>query len=133
MHERNICHRDLKPENVLLKSKNDLSLSEDDYRNFQVKIADVGSSKILNLNKAKNTPYVISRYYRPPEVILGASTYSTSIDVWSAACILFELLTNTTLFSGDHEGLQILEFADRLGQPSPKVIYYYQSICETDP
>ena len=65
---------------------------------------------------------MISRYYRPPEVILGASIYTQSIDIWSAGCILFELLTCTPLFNADDEGLQILEFAEVLGKPTPKLV-----------
>ena len=45
-----------------------------------------------------NTPYVVSRYYRAPELILGSPYYDYSIDVWAAGCILFELLTRTPMF-----------------------------------
>ena len=48
MHSRGICHRDLKPENVLLKNIDETTPSEYDYQNFVVKIADVGSSKVLS-------------------------------------------------------------------------------------
>ena len=97
MHDIGISHRDLKPENILLKDE-------------QVRICDVGSSKILD--KAPdymNTPYVVSRYYRAPELILASYTYDTSIDIWATGCILFELLTKTPMFPGDAEGLQIVE------------------------
>lgn len=52
-----------------------------------------------------NTPYVVSRYYRAPELILGSHHYDVSIDVWAVGCILFELITKTPLFPGDSEGL----------------------------
>jgi serine/threonine protein kinase len=70
MHEREIVHRDLKPENVLV--------TEEDV----IKICDFGSSKILDPN-GKNTPYIVSRYYRAPELILGVSNYSEKIDIWA--------------------------------------------------
>lgn len=93
MHDLGICHRDLKPENVLLK-------------NDEVRICDVGSSKILDTKEPfMNTPYVVSRYYRAPELILAINKYDTSIDIWAAGCIIFELLTRTPLFPGDAEGL----------------------------
>lgn len=61
MHQMGISHRDLKPENILLK---------DD----EVRICDVGSSKILDMSAARmNTPYVVSRYYRAPELILASN------------------------------------------------------------
>lgn len=97
MHDLGICHRNLKPENVLLK---------DD----EVRICDVGSSKILYLKEPyMNTPYVVSRYYRAPELILAINKYDSSIDIWAAGCIIFELLTRTPLFPGDAEGLQLVE------------------------
>lgn len=65
-----IAHRDLKPENILI-SKEDV-----------IKICDFGSSKILDFEHGKNTPYIVSRYYRAPELILCVTNYSTSIDIW---------------------------------------------------
>lgn len=76
----------------------------------ELKIADLGAAKVLSL-KHMNTPYVVSRYYRAPELIMGSSLYDCSIDIWSTGCILFELITRTPMFPGDAEGLQILEQA----------------------
>ena len=67
-----------------------------------VKIADLGATKVLDLSeKRMNTPYVVSRYYRSPELILGSHYYDFSIDVWATGCILFELITRTPLFPGE--------------------------------
>lgn len=96
MHSLNICHRDLKPENVLLKDG-------------EAKICDLGSSKVLDKENNMNTPYVVSRYYRAPELILATQYYDESIDIWSVGCIMFELITQTPMFPGDAEGYQILE------------------------
>lgn len=64
-----------------------------------------------------NTPYVVSRYYRAPELILASNKYGVSIDIWgkqsfllmyfavAVGCILFELITRTPMFPGDAEGL----------------------------
>lgn len=95
-HAQNICHRDLKPENVLLNNDG------------KIKICDFGSAKILDEN-GKNTPYIVSRYYRAPELILGESNYSCKIDIWATGCIFAELLTLTPLFPGKTEGSQFLE------------------------
>ena len=92
MHKVGISHRDLKPENVLLA---------DD----EIKIADLGSSKKLDLSeKRMNTPYVVSRYYRAPELILACNWYEVSIDIFSVGCMFFELLTKNALFPGESEG-----------------------------
>lgn len=89
MHQKGIAHRDLKPENILLK---------DDI----IKICDVGSSKVLDTSPTSmNTPYVVSRYYRAPELLLACNKYDFTIDVWATGCIIFELLLKTPMFPGD--------------------------------
>lgn len=77
-----------------------------------------------------NTPYVVSRYYRAPELILGSHYYDVSIDVWSSACILFELITRTPLFPGEAEGLQVLEMAQLKGMPTQEEMKELGKICE---
>lgn len=119
MHERGICHRDLKPENILLKG----TMQE-------VKICDFGSSKILDMENHMNTPFVVSRYYRAPELIMGSPMYSHSIDMFAVGCILFEMLTNTPLFPGETEGLQILEQMSVIGYPSESDMAELQTLIE---
>lgn len=117
MHAQKISHRDLKPENVLIKVPSGFSKDEVDPMLTEVKICDLGAAKVLDPSHM-NTPYVVSRYYRAPELILGSHYYDCSIDVWSAACILFELVARTPIFPGDAEGLQVLEMAQLKGMPS---------------
>lgn len=114
MHSLGISHRDLKPENILLKDQ-------------QVRICDVGSSKILDQSPASmNTPYVVSRYYRAPELILACNKYDFSIDIWATGCIIFELLTKTPMFPGEAEGIQIVEMQQILGPPSEEELEFYE-------
>ena len=112
MHEKGIAHRDLKPENILLKipgnDKNLVSpakIENVDQLSLELKICDLGAAKVLDMKSHFNTPYVVSRYYRAPELILGSIYYDYSIDVWATGCILFELITRTPMFPGDAEGL----------------------------
>lgn len=69
MHALKIIHRDLKPENVLIK-------------NGVAKICDLGSSKVIDDVNFQNTPYVVSRYYRAPELLLACTCYNDRIDIW---------------------------------------------------
>ena len=90
VHAKKIVHRDLKPENIL---KNEQGV---------VKICDFGSAKILQ--HTLNTPYIVSRYYRAPELILACSDYNEKIDVWAIGCIFAEFMTLKPLFPGRTEG-----------------------------
>jgi glycogen synthase kinase 3 beta len=104
-HSKNIVHRDLKPENVLF--------TEDE----RVKICDFGSSKFIEKD-TKSTPYIVSRYYRAPELLLGKCDYDDKIDIFAAGCIFAELFTLIPLFPGKTEGLQIFEHMCILGNPN---------------
>lgn len=110
VHNHQICHRDLKPENILK--------TEDGT----VKICDFGSAKILT-EAGQNTPYIVSRYYRAPELILACSDYSNKIDIWAIGCIFAEFVTLRPLFPGKTEGSQFLEQVAILGKPSDKDVY----------
>lgn len=96
VHQKGVCHRDLKPENILMNQKG------------VVKICDFGSAKVLSPS-GLNTPYIVSRYYRAPELILACSDYTNAIDVWAIGCILAEFLTRRPIFPGKTEGSQLIE------------------------
>ncbi|GAA0148719.1 non-receptor serine/threonine protein kinase [Lithospermum erythrorhizon] len=105
-----VCHRDLKPQNVLV-----------DPQSHQVKICDFGSAKPLVKGEV-NIAYICSRFYRAPELIFGATEYTTSIDIWSAGCILAELLLGQPLFPGENAVDQLVEIIKVLGTPTREEI-----------
>jgi serine/threonine protein kinase len=137
LHAQGISHRDLKPENILLKIPgNDKNLTSPittdsvDPLKLEVKICDLGAAKVLDKKSHYNTPYVVSRYYRAPELILGSIYYDLSIDVWAIGCILFELVTRTPMFPGDAEGVQVLEMAQIKGMPTKEEMAKFAQLCE---
>lgn len=79
-------HADLKPDNILVNEGRNL-----------LKICDLGSASPTSENLT--APYLVSRFYRAPEIILGLP-YDTGIDVWSIGCTLFELYSGKILFTG---------------------------------
>jgi glycogen synthase kinase 3 beta len=105
-----ICHRDIKPQNILI-----------DPSDYTLKLCDFGCAKHLNKGE-KNISYICSRYYRPPELVLGATEYTTQVDVWSMGCVIAELVTNRPLFAGKSAEDQLFEIMNILGTPSKSQI-----------
>ncbi|KAG6536114.1 hypothetical protein ZIOFF_001158 [Zingiber officinale] len=87
----------------------------------QLKICDFGSAKVL-VKGEPNISYICSRYYRAPELIFGATEYTTAIDIWSAGCVLAELLLGQPLFPGDSGVDQLVEIIKILGTPTREEI-----------
>jgi len=106
IHSHGICHRDIKPQNLLLNP--DLGI---------LKLCDFGSAKQL-IRGEPNVSYICSRYYRAPELIFGATDYTCQIDVWSAGCVLAELLLGQPIFPGDSGVDQLVEIIKILGTPT---------------
>lgn len=88
LHSANVLHRDLKPGNLLVNS------------NCELKICDFGLARTGNGKGQFMTEYVVTRWYRAPELLLGCDNYGTSIDVWSVGCIFAEILGRKPLFPG---------------------------------
>lgn len=111
MHERKLLHRDLKPSNLLISS------------NGVIKYADFGLARYYDKEElkdkendsAKLTRNVCTRYYRPPEVLYGTYDYDSSVDIWSAGCIMGELALGDFLFKGENELDQLTKIFVVLG------------------
>lgn len=69
-----------------------------------------------------NVSYICSRYYRAPELIFGAAEYSIKIDIWSAGCVMGELLLGQPLFPGESGIDQLVEIIKVLGTPTREQI-----------
>jgi len=110
VHARNVLHRDLKPGNVLVN------------KNCDVKICDFGLARgIADSSQTKDlglTEYVVTRWYRAPELLVENQTYSTAIDVWAVGCIFAEMLGRKALFPGTDYLDQLRRIIDVLGSPS---------------
>lgn len=86
-----------------------------------LKLCDFGSAKILVENEP-NVSYICSRYYRAPELIFGATNYTTKIDVWSTGCVMAELMLGQPLFPGESGIDQLVEIIKVLGTPTREQI-----------
>ncbi|XP_052519574.1 cyclin-dependent kinase-like 5 [Budorcas taxicolor] len=115
-HKNDIVHRDIKPENLLI-SHNDV-----------LKLCDFGFARNLSEgNNANYTEYVATRWYRSPELLLGAP-YGKSVDMWSVGCILGELSDGQPLFPGESEIDQLFTIQKVLGPlPSEQMKLFYSN------
>ena len=108
LHSLGIMHRDLKPANVLVNPETG-----------ELKICDFGSAKRFS-NHEKSIPYIASRFYRAPELNMGCQNYSSPIDIWSAGCIIVEMVNGgIPLFQGCNTIDQLHEIAEVIGKPTP--------------
>lgn len=100
IHSANVLHRDLKPSNLLVNSNCDLKVCDFglargiSLTHDQDIIDDRGSSLLL-------TEYVVTRWYRAPEIMLACHEYSKPVDLWSIGCIFAELLGRKPYLAGD--------------------------------
>ncbi|CCH59680.1 hypothetical protein TBLA_0B08650 [Henningerozyma blattae CBS 6284] len=111
LHSLGICHRDIKPSNILIDSTTGV-----------LKICDFGSAKRLEPN-CPSISYICSRFYRPPELIIGSTNYTTQIDIWSLGCVIGEMILNKPLFQGQEPLLQFKEITKLLGPPDKRFIF----------
>ncbi|CRH00978.1 cdc2-related protein kinase 5, putative [Plasmodium relictum] len=137
LHNNKMCHRDLKPENVMLqKTQND---------KYLLKIGDLGLCRELK-NDGDMTPTVCTIYYRPLEVLLSKFEltknkkkkkkdkddeynkdfqYGLNVDIWSAACIICELIIGKPLFRGVTEFDLIIRIVNSLGKPNNDELEFF--------
>ncbi|XP_042425161.1 mitogen-activated protein kinase 1-like [Zingiber officinale] len=104
IHSANVLHRDLKPSNLLLNANCDL------------KICDFGLARTTSETDFM-TEYVVTRWYRAPELLLNSSEYTAAIDVWSVGCIFMELMDRKPLFPGRDHVHQLRLLMELIGTP----------------
>ncbi|VDM94852.1 unnamed protein product [Thelazia callipaeda] len=108
MHRSGIIHRDLKPSNIVVNDK------------CVLKILDFGLARKIETGE-RMTVYVVTRYYRAPEVILGLP-YDEKVDVWAIGCILAEMINRKILFPGTDRLDQWNKIVQVLGTPTKEFV-----------
>jgi len=103
IHSAGVIHRDLKPANLLVN------------KNCDLKVCDFGLAR--SEVEGEMTEYVVTRWYRAPELILTRE-YDNSIDIWSAGCIIAELLTQKPIFKGNNFVDQLEKICALIGTPT---------------
>ncbi|GMI75740.1 cyclin-dependent kinase C;1 [Hibiscus trionum] len=105
-HVNQVLHRDIKGSNLLIDNEGNL------------KLADFGLARSFsNDHNANLTNRVITLWYRPPELLLGATKYGPAVDMWSVGCIFAELLHGKPIFPGKDEPEQLNKIFELCGAP----------------
>ncbi|KAG2141735.1 Pkinase-domain-containing protein [Suillus bovinus] len=107
LHRKGVIHRDIKGSNILINNRGEL------------KLADFGLARFYQKRRRSDyTNRVITLWYRPPELLFGATVYGPEVDMWSAGCIMLELFTKKPVFQGNDEIHQLDVIYRILGTPS---------------
>ncbi|CAM9113862.1 unnamed protein product, partial [Ectocarpus fasciculatus] len=115
VHSANVLHRDLKPGNILVNANCDLA------------ICDFGLSRGFDFEGATMTEYVVTRWYRPPELLCESPHYGKAVDVWAVGCIFGELLRHEALFQGESPQNQLEVIVSKLGCPPRHKLEFVES------
>ena len=121
IHSANVLHRDLKPSNLLVNADCDLA------------VCDFGLARgFRNEGKDTLTEYVVTRWYRCPELLCESVYYGKGVDVWSIGCIFAELLTHDAFFKGDNPQHQLQAIVRKLGCPTQEDLHFVSSQAALD-
>ncbi|XP_038675902.1 mitogen-activated protein kinase 12-like isoform X2 [Scyliorhinus canicula] len=113
IHSTGIIHRDLKPGNLAIN------------KDCGLKIIDFGLARHTD---SEMTGYVVTRWYRAPEIILNWRHYAQSVDIWSVGCIFAEMITGKILFKGKDYLDQLAQIMKITGTPSTDFIQKLDSM-----
>ena len=123
LHSAGVIHRDIKPSNLLINANCDLviadfGISRPSGPPAAAAPADTAAGAADDDDGPLLTSYAVTRWYRPPELLCGNKRYGTAVDMWSAGCVLAELLGRAPAFAGPDHMAMLRSIVAQLGPPS---------------
>ncbi|ROT40836.1 Pkinase-domain-containing protein [Sodiomyces alkalinus F11] len=117
LHDSNILHRDMKAANLLINNKGILQIADFGLaRHYDDATPKPGQG--AGEGKREYTGLVVTRWYRPPELLLHLKKYTTAIDVWGVGCVFGEMLSGKPILMGESDGQQLEIIWDLMGSPT---------------
>ncbi|KAI0434658.1 kinase-like protein [Xylaria sp. FL1042] len=117
LHENKILHRDMKAANLLISNKGILQIADFGLaRHYDGNVPQAGQGG--GEGKREYTSLVVTRWYRPPELLLHLKRYTTAIDMWGVGCVFGEMLVGKPILAGESDGHQLEIIFDLVGSPT---------------
>ena len=138
LHDAGVVHRDMKPTNLLLNRDCELALADFGLARYMPQEPEDAPGKPGEGRAGLLTKYVVTRWYRAPELLVQNRRYGAPVDLWSVGCILAELLGAKALFPGKDSLHQLKLIVERLGAPSddeiaqienPQAVHYVADLA----
>ncbi|CBQ69367.1 related to cyclin dependent kinase C [Sporisorium reilianum SRZ2] len=118
LHKNRILHRDMKAANLLINNNGQLQIADFGLARPYRDPGQSWTGKGWNGGTQRYTNMVVTRWYRPPELLAGEKKYGPPIDMWGIGCILAEMITGRPLFKGTSELNQLELIAKLCGSPN---------------
>ncbi|RYP73268.1 hypothetical protein DL771_003697 [Monosporascus sp. 5C6A] len=117
LHDSHILHRDMKAANLLINNRGILQIADFGLaRHYDGPIPKAGGGG--GEGKREYTSLVVTRWYRPPELLLNLKKYTTAIDMWGVGCVFGEMLLGKPILAGESDKHQLEIIFDLVGSPT---------------
>ncbi|KAI1201025.1 kinase-like protein [Nemania serpens] len=121
LHENKILHRDMKAANLLISNKGILQIADFGLaRHYDGNVPKAGQGG--GDGKREYTSLVVTRWYRPPELLLHLKRYTTAIDMWGVGCVFGEMLVGKPILAGESDAHQLDIIFDLVGTPTEETM-----------
>lgn len=121
LHEQHILHRDMKAANLLINNKGILQIADFGLaRHYEGEVPHAGG--FTGEAVREYTTLVVTRWYRPPELLLQLRKYTPAIDLWGVGCVFGEMLYGRPILAGESDTRQLEIIFDLVGSPSPETM-----------
>ncbi|KAM3456942.1 hypothetical protein NHJ6243_007986 [Beauveria neobassiana] len=127
LHDQHILHRDMKAANLLISNTGNLQIADFGLaRHYSGPTPQPG--RPMGDGRRDYTGLVVTRWYRPPELLLQLRQYTTAIDVWGVGCVFGEMLVGKPILSGESDSHQLDIIWDLLGSPTEENMPGWKSL-----